>query len=106
MAKKSEKLQNLEEAYELQLEEAVEKIKNLKICSSKQNKNHKKPRVLLQFPDGLKNYSIEIANYLKEKTCGKAEILIWLGSCFGACDIPGKDADLLIQFGHAPWKKR
>jgi len=65
----------------------------------------------------LKPYATAIVNYLEEKT--KAEFLIWMGTCFGACDTPvlGKDLctaqctpncemmgqkkiDLVIQFGH------
>ena len=60
--------------------------------------------MLLQFPDGLKPYATAIVDALKQKT--KAEFLIWLGSCFGACDTPvglekiKPKIDLIIQFGH------
>jgi len=58
--------------------------------------------ILIQFPDGLKQYARAIVDYLKTKT--DAEFLIWLGQCFGACDTPvGLDhtkIDLMIQFGH------
>ena len=65
--------------------------------------NKKKAKlVLLQFPDGLKQYSTSIVDFLEEKT--KSDFLMWFGSCFGACDIPvGIDKfkiDLVIQFGH------
>lgn len=63
----------------------------------------KAKKVLLQFPDGLKIYSNLIADELKKKT--KAEIFVWLGSCFGACDLPNvNNFDLLIQFGHTKFK--
>lgn len=61
-------------------------------------------RVLLQFPDGLKPYATEIAKEIETETSVKT--MIWLGSCFGACDIPpvsDKYADMIIQFGHSPW---
>jgi 2-(3-amino-3-carboxypropyl)histidine synthase len=64
--------------------------------------------ILLHFPDGLKPYATEIAKEIKRISKAKLnkEVLvkIWLGSCFGACDVPNTDSDLLIQFGHAPWK--
>lgn len=65
------------------------------------NKNNYKT-VLLQFPEGLKPKSTEIANEIEKKT--KATILIWGGSCFGACDIPNVKVDLVIQFGHSEFK--
>ena len=105
MAEKHEKLENLEREYELQLEKAIEKIMKLKVCAGKMKKEHRKPIVLLQFPDGLKPYALEVADYIEEKTGGRAEIIIWLGSCFGACDIPKTKADLLIQFGHSKFRR-
>ena len=81
--------------YELELDKAAEEIKK-----------QKAKRVCIQLPDGLKPKAKEIADALKEKT--DAEILIWLGSCFGACDIPKQvedlKVDLLIQWGHSEWK--
>ena len=85
------KLEEIEEIYDLELDRIVKNIKG-----------NKAKKVLLQFPDGMKPYSAAIADYLMEKT--DAEIFIWAGSCFGACDIPSvdeKDFDLLIQFGHS-----
>jgi diphthamide biosynthesis enzyme Dph1/Dph2-like protein len=62
-------------------------------------------KVCIQLPDGLKPKAKEIADTLKEKTC--ADIVIWAGSCFGACDTPSlpKDFDLLLQWGHSAWKR-
>ena len=86
-------IQELNQQYNLELEKIISKIK-------KQNSKI----VLLQFPDGLKQYAILIVDYLKEKT--KCKFLIWLDSCFGACDTPilskelEKEIDLIIQFGH------
>ena len=82
---------NLEKDYELELERIVSEIKK-----------QKAKKVLLQLPDGLKPWGLGISDYLEEKT--DAKISIWLGACFGACDLPNSKADLIIQFGHAPWK--
>jgi len=78
--------------YDLEIEKVVKGI----------NENNAK-RVLVQFPDGFKNYASEIVALLEEKT--GAEFLIWFGSCFGACDYPvgieGLEIDLFLQFGHS-----
>ena len=86
-------LTELEEKYDLELDIVVDKIKK-----------NKAKLVLLQFPDGLKQYATIVVDYLEEQT--KAEFLIWLDSCFGACDTPvgleklKPKIDLVIQFGH------
>ncbi|MGM5487530.1 MAG: diphthamide synthesis protein [Nanobdellota archaeon] len=59
--------------------------------------------VCIQLPDGLKPKAGAIADTLEETG---AEIIIWFGSCFGACDVPvhiQSDVDLLVQWGHSPW---
>lgn len=62
--------------------------------------------VCIQLPDGLKPMADEIKKEIEAKT--NSSIIIWLGSCFGACDVPlqAKElgVDLLIQFGHSKWK--
>jgi 2-(3-amino-3-carboxypropyl)histidine synthase len=86
-------IQDLEGKYDLELNKVISLIKK-----------EKAKLVLLQFPDGLKPYATAVVDYLEEKT--NAEFLIWLESCFGACDLPvGLDKikpkiDLVIQFGH------
>jgi 2-(3-amino-3-carboxypropyl)histidine synthase len=86
-------IEELQETYNLELEKVVSQIKKTKA-----------KLVLLQFPDGLKQYATAVVDYLKEKT--NAEFLIWLGTCFGACDTPvgieklKPKVDLVIQFGH------
>jgi 2-(3-amino-3-carboxypropyl)histidine synthase len=76
---------------ELELNQVIEKIKKGKL-----------KRVCIQLPDGLKPQ----AKYIQEKITQNtdAEVIIWLGSCFGACDIPEEvkklKVDLLVQFGH------
>jgi len=77
--------------YELELDKAVAKIKK-----------EKAKTVCIQLPEGLKPKAKEIADKLEKET--KAKILIWIGSCFGACDVPDVKADLLIQWGHSEWK--
>ncbi|MBD3248541.1 hypothetical protein GF336_00670 [Candidatus Woesearchaeota archaeon] len=77
--------------YDLELDKAVEKIKKQKAKT-----------VCIQLADGLKPYANIIQKEIESKT--KAKVIIWLGSCFGACDIPESlerlNIDLLIQFGH------
>ncbi len=85
-------LKQLEEKYNLEIDKIIKNIKE-----------NKPKSILLQFPDGLKPYSTAIAEHL-QKQFPSILIKIWLGSCFGACDIPQTNSDLLIQFGHAPWK--
>lgn len=84
-------IEDLENEYHLDLDSIVDKI-------SSENAN----RILIQFPDGLKQYAKSIVDYLEEKT--GCEFLIWLGSCFGACDYPvgveNLKCDLMIQIGH------
>ncbi|MBU3941289.1 MAG: diphthamide synthesis protein [Nanoarchaeota archaeon] len=81
--------------YDLELERVVDRI------------NREKARlVCIQLPDGLKPEAKLIQNEIESKT--NAKVIIWAGSCFGACDIPSEverlGVDLLIQFGHSPWQ--
>ncbi|MGD9276767.1 MAG: diphthamide synthesis protein [Candidatus Pacearchaeota archaeon] len=86
-------IKELNEKYNFDFEKIISQIKK-----------EKAKLVLLQFPDGLKIYATAIADYLEEKT--NSEFLIWLDTCFGACDTPvlseklKKKIDLVIQFGH------
>lgn len=75
----------------LQLESAIEQIKQA---------NPK--TILVQLPDGLKTKIPEIKQKLEKNT--PAQIYFWLNSCYGACDIPQVDVDLLLHFGHSEWK--
>ncbi len=77
--------------YDLELKKAVDEIKKSKAKI-----------VCIQLPDGLKPKADEIVDGIERKTSVKC--LIWLGSCFGACDVPKVDADLLIQWGHSEWR--
>ncbi|MBI4150128.1 diphthamide synthesis protein [Candidatus Woesearchaeota archaeon] len=80
--------------YNLELDRAAEIIKR-----------EKAKRVCIQLPDGLKPEGKRIVDELHERT--GAEIIIWAGSCFGACDLPLEverlGVELLIQWGHAQW---
>ena len=75
--------------YNLEVPKIIEEI----------NKNNNK-KILLQLADGLKPEAKNIVDTIKSKT--DAEVLIWLGSCYGACDLPLglKDIDLVVQIGH------
>lgn len=94
---KSEKtLAELERDYDLEFPRIFKEIKK-----------QKARRVLIQLPDGLKPLATEISDELEKET--EAKIFIWLGSCFGACDVPNaerNDFDLIVQFGHSAWKRQ
>ena len=79
--------------YDLELERAIEKIQKGR-CK----------KVLIQLPDGLKPKAQLIVDTLEAGT--GAEVHIWAGTCFGACDIPQAEGyDLLIQWGHSEFKR-
>jgi len=87
-------INEINEMYELEIDKIVGNIK-------KQGAR----KVLLQFPEGLKPYSTIIAEEVEKKT--GCLCFIWLGDCFGACDVPleveGVGVDLIVQFGHSEW---
>lgn len=86
-------IEELNEKYDLELDKIISEIKKKKA-----------KLVLLQFPDGLKQWATSVVDFLEEQT--KAEFIIWFGSCYGACDAPigleriKPKIDLVIQFGH------
>jgi 2-(3-amino-3-carboxypropyl)histidine synthase len=61
--------------------------------------------VCIQLPEGLKPQAGGIVQELERQT--GATVITWLGSCYGACDVPlhaGQlGVDLLIQWGHQEW---
>jgi diphthamide biosynthesis enzyme Dph1/Dph2-like protein len=65
-------------------------------------KKEKAKLVCIQLPDGLKPLADRISDEIESKT--RAKVVIWAGSCYGACDTPqGLEKlgfDLLIQWGH------
>lgn len=87
--------EKIDKKYDLEIKRIVKTIKK-----------EKSKRVLLQFPEGLKPYAQVICDKIKENV--RCECFIWLGSCFGACDIPLEverlGVDLIVQFGHSEWK--
>lgn len=82
--------------YDLELGKVVDEIK-------KQNAK----KVCIQLPDGLKPMAGSIKKEIENKT--GSSVVIWLGSCFGACDVPlqveSLGVSLLVQFGHSIWKE-
>ena len=93
-------IREIEQEYELEMDKIVSTIKK-----------QKAKLVLLQFPDGMKPYATTIAEEIEKRVKVKksnVECLIWLGSCFGACDVPQTQGikpkiDLIVQFGHSEW---
>ena len=82
--------------YKLELNKLIQEIKK-----------REAKQVLIQLPDGLKNKSNEVADFIEKNTDAKA--FISFGSCFGACDLPlGLDIlkiDLIVQWGHNRFNK-
>ena len=82
--------------YKLELDKIIKEIKKR---NSKQ--------VLIQLPDGLKNKSNEIIDFIEDKTNAKA--FIWFGDCYGACDLPlgvnSLNMDLIVRWGHNKFNK-
>ncbi len=83
--------------YDTELQNALDKIKE-EDCKL----------VCIQLPDGMKPYAKDITDEIESKT--SAKVLIWLGSNFGACDIPlglnRMGVDLLISWGHNKFRKQ
>ena len=98
-------LSEIEQIYELELEKVFNEIKKQKRKTGSKSKDFESYKVLLQFPEGMKPYSTVIAKEIEDKT--NCQCLIWLGSCFGGCDVPVEaeklGIDLIIQFGHSKW---
>jgi diphthamide biosynthesis enzyme Dph1/Dph2-like protein len=82
--------------YDLELSKVIEEIKVVKAKT-----------ICLQLPDGLKPEAEKIVKKIEEKT--QAKVVIWLGSNFGACDLPAGleklHVDLLISWGHNKFVK-
>lgn len=84
-------------SYNLELKKAVSQIKKAKA-----------KLVCIQLPDGLKPCAGEISDYIEKNS--KAKAIIWLSSCFGACDLPSGlenlGIDFVIQWGHTTFEWR
>jgi len=91
----SEGIKYLKGKYDIDFDSISEKIKS---------KGYKK--VCVQIPDGFKQHALEIVDYIESKS--GAEVYIWGGSTYGACDIPvGLEKlgiKMVIQFGHAMFR--
>lgn len=85
-------INDLEKNYDFDFEKIVDEVKKKKA-----------KLVLLQFPDGLKQYATAVVDFLEERI-KNVEFLIWFEDCFGACDTPtgieNLKIDLVVQFGH------
>jgi len=101
MNKQQKNINELEEEYEFEIEKIAQIIKK-----------QKAKKILLQFPNGLKPHSTLIQDRIMEELETKKykenfKLFIWLGTCFGACDIPLEvekiGIDLIVQFGHSSW---
>ncbi len=78
--------------YNLELKKVIKVIKEQKPKS-----------VCIQLPDGLKPKANEIQEIIEKNT--NTNVFIWLNSCYGSCDVPNLDVDLLIQWGHSEFRK-
>lgn len=83
--------------YKLEVEKAIAKIKKVKAKT-----------VCIQLPEGLKPQANKIVDQIQAET--NAKVLIWLGSNYGACDLPlglsRMGIDLLISWGHNLFHKQ
>ncbi len=83
--------------YNLELPRVISKIKESKAQT-----------VCLQLPEGMKPYAQEIEEKISSET--KARVFIWLGSNFGACDVPlglqRMGIGLLVSWGHNRFNKK
>lgn len=88
-------INEISKKYELKIEKIVREIKK-----------QKAKIILLQFPDALKPYATLISDEIEKKSGNNVQCLIYMGSCFGACDVPLQvknlkpKIDMIIQFGH------
>jgi 2-(3-amino-3-carboxypropyl)histidine synthase len=82
--------------YNLELEKVIERIRKRKYKT-----------IVIQLPDGIKPRAGEIVDAIRDRT--GAEAIIWMSSCFGACDLPfGLEqlgADLIVQWGHSKFHR-
>ena len=86
-------ISEVSEKYELEIDKVVRQIKK-----------ERAKKVLLQFPEGLKPYAQVICDEVENNAKG-VQCMIWMGTCFGACDVPLEvekfGVDMIVQFGHS-----
>ncbi len=78
--------------YDLELDQVVSEVKK-----------HGANRVLLQLPDGMRNFAVQLVEAISKST--GSQVFLSGDSCFGACDIANSqaqelDVDLIIHYGH------
>ena len=80
--------------YDLELDAVEKKIKA-----------EKAKIVCIQLPEGIRPLARDIVLELEKRT--GAKVITWLGSCWGACDLPLEvnrlGVNLLVQWGHSEW---
>lgn len=81
--------------YDLELNKVVSKIKELDA-----------KRVLLQLPDGMRPFAVQMVNAITSAI--KTKVFLSGNSCYGACDISidqarGLDIDLIVHYGHTQY---
>ncbi len=79
--------------YELEVERVAKEIKL-----------HKANRILLQLPDGMRPFAVQLVGAIRKAT--GAQIVLSGDSCYGACDLATRQAkeigaDLLVHYGHS-----
>ncbi len=83
--------------YNLELDKVIKEIRR-----------QKAKVVCIQLPDGLKPIAKHIVDKIELETNSK--IIMWQGSCFGACDLPlqleNLGIDLVVQFGHNEYERK
>ncbi|MEM3737009.1 MAG: diphthamide biosynthesis enzyme Dph2 [Candidatus Bathyarchaeia archaeon] len=82
-------------------------LKTSEVVASVVEKSARK--VMLQLPDGLKRYGLEVAETVEKET--GATVYLSADPCYGACDLPTEEAkrlgvDLIVHYGHTPFTKQ
>ena len=81
--------------YDLELDRVIKKIKDMEA-----------KRVLLQLPDGMRPFAVQMVNAINMGT--DAKVFLSGNSCYGACDISIDQArslavDLIVHYGHTQY---
>ena len=81
--------------YDLELDRVIKKIKDMEA-----------KRVLLQLPDGMRPFAVQMVNAINMGT--DAKVFLSGDSCYGACDISIDQArslavDLIVHYGHTQY---
>ncbi len=94
-AAKEAGIKYLTEKYDIDFDSIIDTIREKKY-----------DKVAIQIPDGFKMHALDISDFIKENS--GADVYIWGGSTYGACDAPtGLEklgVKMIIQFGHARFR--